>query len=341
MPYTINITKTAPCQVLPFSAPSGAGGGKYRSLEVYGCTPDPTVGENNCNCLQGTYTPVGCCCAFTVPSGVTQVVVEMWGSGGGGGSGASANCCGITPGAGAGTYISGILTVAPGDVLTVCAGAGGCGGPANCDATTYCCTGPRGGCSFIKRNGNFCMDSQGGGTGPSDCYYQCGCLQRSCGHSSFTSSAVYPDIGTNSGCVAYTSGKCIQSGPSMSVVPGCSGNCTNQRMLSSGTPFGADQQWNSYSCFCWSKTRFNTACTNTAGTKGIGGDLPPTGCVFNSAGSTNYACSTADNAACERHQNSMPGMFPGGGGAGGFVTSCCFQHTNGGGGGPGYVRIIY
>jgi hypothetical protein len=56
--------------------------------------------------------------SFTVPAGVTSVTVSLWGAGGGyngyyGG------------GAGGGAYIKGILTVTPGQVLSVISGAGG------------------------------------------------------------------------------------------------------------------------------------------------------------------------------------------------------------------------
>ena len=56
--------------------------------------------------------------SFTVPAGVTSITVSLWGAGGGyngyyGG------------GAGAGAYIKGILTVTPGQILSVISGAGG------------------------------------------------------------------------------------------------------------------------------------------------------------------------------------------------------------------------
>ena len=224
--------------------------------------------------------------------------------------------------------------------MTICAGAGGCGGPAECDVTSYCCCGPRGSCSFILRNGTFCLDSQGGGYGYSGCYYQCGCMWRSCGHSSVISSAWYPDTGMDAGCVQYGNGLCTRAGTGMSVVPGCSGNCAAQRTLSAGTAFGSDQQWNAYSCTCWGRYRFNTSCSNGT-VSGVGGVNPPGGCVYNAASSANYACSTSDFSSCERTQQTQAGAFPGGGGGGGYTTACCYIHTSGGGGGPGYVRIVY
>lgn len=56
---------------------------------------------------------------WTVPAGVTSVVVEMWGGGGGGASGG---------GGGGGTYvITGPQTVTPGNAVNIVVGAGGAG----------------------------------------------------------------------------------------------------------------------------------------------------------------------------------------------------------------------
>lgn len=63
---------------------------------------------------------------FTVPAGVTQVVVECWGGGGGGGR-ARGNPA--TGGGGAGgSYVRSTLNVGPGDSYQVSVGAGGSGG---------------------------------------------------------------------------------------------------------------------------------------------------------------------------------------------------------------------
>lgn len=55
---------------------------------------------------------------WTVPAGVTQVMVELWGAGGGGALGG---------GGGSGAYVKAIFEVTPGQVLTTFVGAGGNG----------------------------------------------------------------------------------------------------------------------------------------------------------------------------------------------------------------------
>ena len=62
------------------------------------------------------YTYTGSNQSFVVPLGVTSVNVYMWGAGGGGGLGG---------GGGAGCYVQGVLTVIPGETLTIVVGQGG------------------------------------------------------------------------------------------------------------------------------------------------------------------------------------------------------------------------
>lgn len=334
MPYSICINKYSPCTVLPFTVSGGGGQGCARSVEVYGCTPDLTAGENGA-CTQGTYIPGGKCCAWTVPAGVTRVQIELWGGGGGGGSGSTAECCGQNPGGGAGTYVNGFLTVNPGDVLTLCAGAGGCYGSHVESNTSYCCCGQQGSCSFVLRNGTMCLDSQGGDYGMSQCYTNCGCTRPVCGAIQVTG-----HCGTNSGCTSYGTNLSLRSGPSASLAPGCQWNQAGIAM-SSGAAMGGEARWWGHNCNCWTYLRWNTACTNSAGVVGPGGDPGPTGTAYNTPGSTQYACSTSDFSSCARFHGSPPGYFPGGGGAGGYVTTCCNSKSSGGGGGAGYVRVIY
>ncbi|MBK6929493.1 MAG: hypothetical protein IPH12_01015 [Saprospirales bacterium] len=66
---------------------------------------------------------------FTVPAGVTCLRVQTWGGGGGGGN-SSANGNDGGGGGGGGGYREGILTVTPGDNITVSIGAGGTGAAA-------------------------------------------------------------------------------------------------------------------------------------------------------------------------------------------------------------------
>ncbi|HEY6505848.1 MAG TPA: SprB repeat-containing protein, partial [Chitinophagaceae bacterium] len=60
---------------------------------------------------------------FIVPAGVTSITVQCWGGGGGGGTDAGNNNGG--PGGGGGAYASSVLTVTPGQVISVTVGAGG------------------------------------------------------------------------------------------------------------------------------------------------------------------------------------------------------------------------
>lgn len=78
---------------------------------------------------------------FTVPAGVTKIMVEIWGAGGGGGGGGGggySNFGGTGGGGAGGGYVKDILTVVPGQVVTATIGQGGTGGgggafcPVNC-----------------------------------------------------------------------------------------------------------------------------------------------------------------------------------------------------------------
>lgn len=59
---------------------------------------------------------------YTVPAGITQIFVELWGGGGGGGSGSGGAGGG---GGGGGGYAAGWLAVTPGQVIACTIGAGG------------------------------------------------------------------------------------------------------------------------------------------------------------------------------------------------------------------------
>ena len=62
---------------------------------------------------------------FQVPAGVSELRVDANGTGGGGG-GSNSNLNG--GGGGGGAYTSGVITVSPGEILTIVIGAGGAGG---------------------------------------------------------------------------------------------------------------------------------------------------------------------------------------------------------------------
>ncbi|MFN5459452.1 MAG: hypothetical protein ACK5AY_06050 [Bacteroidota bacterium] len=84
---------------------SASGGGAFSNMQVYATS--------------GTFT-------FTVPVGVTKIMVECWGAGGGGAGTNSGN----SGGGGGGGYGKQILTVVPGNNYSVVVGAGGSGGAA-------------------------------------------------------------------------------------------------------------------------------------------------------------------------------------------------------------------
>jgi hypothetical protein len=62
--------------------------------------------------------------SFVVPAGISKLLVEAYGGGGGGGNGGLAAVGG---GGGAGAYARGVITVTPGDTLTITVGSGGAG----------------------------------------------------------------------------------------------------------------------------------------------------------------------------------------------------------------------
>ncbi|CAN5320562.1 hypothetical protein BH09BAC6_BH09BAC6_21540 [soil metagenome] len=86
---------------------------------------------------------------FTVPTGITKIVVEAWGAGGGSPAGGGA----------AGTYIVSYQTVTPGQVITVTIGTGGASATSNPGAASD------GGNTFISGAGPFISLTAPGGKG--------------------------------------------------------------------------------------------------------------------------------------------------------------------------------
>jgi len=100
---------------------------------------------------------------FTVPVGVTRLLVEVWGAGGGGGgSGADGQGCGGGGGGGgSGGYSRTIITVTPGEIFVVKIGMEGNGGAVNTG-------GGNGGNSSFETNASVVLViSSGGGGGVS------------------------------------------------------------------------------------------------------------------------------------------------------------------------------
>ena len=65
------------------------------------------------------------CCLWTVPAGICQIFIEMWGAGGGGAGHGNCCCCSAGTGGSAGAYAAIQITTTPGCQYTVCAGTGG------------------------------------------------------------------------------------------------------------------------------------------------------------------------------------------------------------------------
>ena len=84
----------------------------------------------------------GQCCLWTVPTGVTHAIFEMWSGGGSGGGG---NCCRHGGGAGAGGYGVKSCNVVAGQQIRICAASSGCcsasGQPSGlCGCCTFVCS---------------------------------------------------------------------------------------------------------------------------------------------------------------------------------------------------------
>ena len=82
---------------------------------------------------------------FTVPTGVTSITVKAWGAGGGGGAGSTSSGTGAAGGGGG--FVSGTVSVTPGEQLDLYVGTAGQGG------------------SVAVTNGSGGADSGGGGSG--------------------------------------------------------------------------------------------------------------------------------------------------------------------------------
>ncbi|KKS91555.1 MAG: hypothetical protein UV65_C0003G0008 [Parcubacteria group bacterium GW2011_GWF2_43_11] len=106
----------------------------------------------------GTYS-------FTIPSGVTGIMVEVWGAGGGGIM-SHPGGTGLGGGGGAG-YGKGIYDVTPGTIYTVTVGAGGSYG------SSVPCPGSNGGGSGGISSFGSLVQATGGGGGSGSCSYTC------------------------------------------------------------------------------------------------------------------------------------------------------------------------
>jgi hypothetical protein len=102
----------------------------------------------------GTYT-------YMVPAGVTALQIAAWGGGGGGGGSAGALAGG---GGGSGAYVKAVVSVTPGDTLTVVVAAGGVGGLGT-STVSRVQNGMPGGASWVADNGTVLVRANGGAGG--------------------------------------------------------------------------------------------------------------------------------------------------------------------------------
>jgi hypothetical protein len=138
---------------IPLSALQSGTGYNYNVFHVYG---DPG------------FCSAGCCCLWTVPSGVKRVTFELWGAGGNGHGACSCSRCHHYQGAGGGFYNSKTITVEPGWEYTICAG-----GVYPCLSRE--CTACDGCASYVTgcNLSGFC--AIGGSTGRANTDWQTGC----------------------------------------------------------------------------------------------------------------------------------------------------------------------
>ena len=104
----------------------------YRTIKA-AQIPDGTIGLEKLQsgvgpqyCVKhifGTLAPCtsGCCCQWTVPSGVSRITWELWGAGGNGHGACSCDRCQHYRGASGGTYNTKTISTTSGCAYTVCA----------------------------------------------------------------------------------------------------------------------------------------------------------------------------------------------------------------------------
>jgi hypothetical protein len=204
----------------------------------------------------------GCCCLWTVPSGVRRVTFELWGAGGNGSGACSNGRCQHWAGAQGGYYNSRTISVTPGWTYTVCAG-----GVFPC--CQFDCVGCTGCASFITgcNLSNFCAAGGVGGCANADWSEKC--------NSDWGACCLVPggwggDFGMGNHRGAFTGSFAC--------------HCYRHKFCSSGGPFlgspgvvgGLTECW--IRCGCWSvpysaggQSAMTTYCGNACGQGGTGG----------------------------------------------------------------------
>ena len=122
-----------------------------------------SVTENGTTYTVQTFTTVATNCTWTIPTGVIGIEVVLVGGGGGAGYGS----CGGGGGAGRVAVSNSVISVSPGDVVTLTIGSGGSGGYNTNQALWQ--RGTNGGATAITINGSTYTavgGGSGGGTAP-------------------------------------------------------------------------------------------------------------------------------------------------------------------------------
>ena len=131
----------------------------------------------NVKTIYGTPTSMtsGCCCLWTVPSGVGKVTWELWGAGGNGNGACSCNRCHHFKGAGGGAYNTKTITTTGSCQYSVCAA-----GVYRCCSRE--CTGCYGCSSYVNGYNltNFCAVGGGRGEANTDWSNLCASTYRTC-----------------------------------------------------------------------------------------------------------------------------------------------------------------
>jgi len=195
---------------------------------IFQCSISTSSSKNRLDVMGGTS------CNWTVPSGVTTVVIEMWGSGGGGAGNGNCCCCSNGLGGGGGGYISATIPVTAGQVYSICSGTGGNMG---CGGSTGAGTGNP---SYVT-GGSLSGFCAGGGQGNCNncnetvsCYAWNGCNPSSCG---------LIGSSTTVGNVVYA---CGEGGHRFGRSEGCRANA-----ISGSAPMGGGAgSWTTYNHCC-------------------------------------------------------------------------------------------
>jgi hypothetical protein len=145
----------------------------------------------------GVQLGTGLCCAWTVPTGVSQIFIEIWGGGGGGGGGGWCWCCGFGTGGGGGAYSKKYLpVVTAGSTYTLCVGGGGQGGIPS--GSSSCCCGQKGMTTYVTGAGLTGFCAEGGYGGESRCMPNC--------HSMISPNGGWPGTGGDVNVRGYDGG---------------------------------------------------------------------------------------------------------------------------------------